>query len=323
MNVNDAFDTYQRYVNADESSLTTARERRDLFKSAFEPQPDISRVLRSGSLARGTQRDPIHDVDMILIYDGLQHPEWGAPGRSAEDALDYTRDQVKSLLGTSDGSFAKEVRLARWRNHAVKCWLDEPEAEGAFTVDAMPALRRDGMLIIPEAISKTWIPAHPEFLIDLVDAKHAQWNKFAGTVRMLKAWGSEQDIKIKSLVMEVLATEFLPTAKTRFAALDTFFTAAAFAVENGHRVSDPADVCGEIQADLEYGALADLLRNAASLASAAVAKQVNNNPHGAITLWGELFGAGFPVPPAGSAEDAAAGTAAADGPRRVKDTPQG
>ena len=62
--------------------------------------------------------------------------------------------------------FAKEVRLARPGNHAVKCFLDDPNDPDAFTVDAMPALRQaDGALLVPEKSPKDWIRTDPEDLI--------------------------------------------------------------------------------------------------------------------------------------------------------------
>ena len=172
MSVNDAFKAFQGVVNADINAVREARARRDLFKEAFGPLPDVEEVIPSGSLARGTQKDPIRDVDVIIVFNGGDHPDWGEPGTSAKDALDYTREHVHGLLGATDGAHAQEVRLARWRNHAVKCFLDDPDDPDAFTVDAMPALRRDGKLLIPQALSEEWVDANPEYLITAVAQEH-------------------------------------------------------------------------------------------------------------------------------------------------------
>ena len=322
MNVIEAFDRYQKFVNADDADLRLAKERRDIFKTAFEPEADVVEVIRSGSLARGTQRDPIHDVDMIVVFDGESHQDWGQPGQSAADALDLTRGRIAALLGTGDGSVAREVRRALPRNHAVKCFLDDPDDESGFTVDVTPALEFDGMLSIPEKRSACWVPTNPAVLTGLVEARHAEWDKYAGTVRMLKAWTDSQPMKVKSLVMEVLATEYLPLGKSRAIAIRNFFAAAAFAIENGQKVSDPANVSGEIQADLDYEKFAVALRASAEAADAAISKQIHNDNHGSISLWGDVFGDGFPAPPVSGGDAAGAGTVG-DTPRRVKDTPQG
>jgi predicted nucleotidyltransferase len=126
VSVTDAFTTFQGVVNADVEHVREARARRDLFKSAFTSEGDVNEVVASGSLARGTHKDPIHDVDVTIVFDDAQHAEWGEPGSSAEDALDYTRKRVNALLGITNGTFDRAVRLARWRNHALKCFLDDP-----------------------------------------------------------------------------------------------------------------------------------------------------------------------------------------------------
>ncbi|RBO79926.1 nucleotidyltransferase [Nocardia puris] len=321
MSVATAFAAFQQTVNADIKHVREARDRRDLFKKAFLPEPDILEVIPSGSLARGTHKDPIHDVDVILIFDPAEHPSWGVPGQSAADCLDYTRTRVNELLGATNGTVATAVRLARWRNHAVKCFLDDHEDPDAFTVDAMPAFRRDGMLYVPEATSKKWIYCHPEYLIAETAARHAKWNKFAGTVRMLKKWAADQDIKIKSLVMEVLALHHLPLKSTQSAAVKQFFVTASYFIDGGNEVTDPANICGPIQSDLDYSEFAARLADARDNAVAAAQSQGNNDAHSAILHWGAVFGSDFPAPTASDGSPLPAAVPA--GPRPVKDTPQG
>lgn len=151
MDLGNAFDDLQQAADAEHDRVKEARRRRDLFKDAFGPEPDVDEVVPSGSLARSTQRDPINDVDVVIVFDQAEHEDWGSEGDSAGDALDYTQSRVKALLGTGDGTVAQEIRLAKPRNHSVKCWFDDPDDPDAFTVDAMPALRQPGgELLVPE-----------------------------------------------------------------------------------------------------------------------------------------------------------------------------
>jgi hypothetical protein len=320
MSVESAFDAYQTIVNADPKQVKEARRRRDLFKTAFAGEVDVEEVRASGSLARGTQKDPIHDVDTIIVFNSALHPGWGRSGDSAEEALNHVQARVRELLGTDGTHAAGEVRRSQWRNHAVKCFLDDKDDQDAFTVDAMPALRDGDQFIIPEFSSKTWVPANPQYLIDEIAVKHVAWRKFAGTVRMLKSWGKSRDIEIKSLVMEVLSLGHLPTGNTRPVALRTFFTTAAYAIENGMKVSDPANICGEIQNDLDYTRLAELLRSSSEEAALAVLAQASNDDAAAIGHWGNVFGDKFPNPPKSGKVPAVVPPVA---PRPVKDTPQG
>jgi Nucleotidyltransferase domain len=321
MGVSDAFRTFQDVVNVHIDDVREARSRRDLFRLAFNAEPDVEEVIPSGSLARGTHKDPIHDVDVVVIYNGGEHRQWGQPGTSAADSLDHLRGRVNSLLGATNGTHDQAVRLARWRNHAVKCFLDDPDDPDAFTVDAMPALRYEGKLLVPEALSEKWISCDPEYLIAEVAKKHAAWNKFAGTIRMLKWWAADQDLKIKPLVMEVLALNFLPTDSSQPSAIKQFFVSAAYHIQGGNEVLDPAGLCGPIQADLDYSKFADRLVEARDGAASALQLQINNDSNGAISKWGEVFGDDFPAPPAGAGNSAP--VIAPVLPRPVKDTPQG
>lgn len=317
MSVLDSFATFQTAVNASPDSVGEARRRRRIFESAFLAEDDVLEVVPSGSLARGTHKDPIHDVDLIVIYDRDAHPEWGGPGASAAEALDHTRSRVNTLLGATNGERERLVRLARWRNHAVKCFLDDPDDPQAFTVDVMPAFRLSTGIEIPEVMSQSWVQSDPERLISDAANRHEAWTSYSGTVRMLKRWANDQPIKIKSLVMEVLALNYLPTGPNYAGALTSFFTRAAYAIENGSLVEDPADLSGEIQSDLDYDTFAELLRESSDKASQAIDAQADNNSNLATTRWNDVFGEEFPI------VAAAPGVASDTGPRPVKDTPQG
>ncbi|MFI6675229.1 nucleotidyltransferase [Kribbella sp. NPDC050470] len=321
MDVNDAFGIFQDAVNVPPAPLKTARQRRDVFKSGLAVEADVDEVLPSGSLARGTHKDPINDVDVVVIYDEDDHPDWGEPGDSAEDALSYTGSVINDVLGATAGTHAREVRLASPRNHAVKCFLDDPDDDSGFTVDAMPALRRDGVLLVPEAKNRIWVETNPEYLISEIAARHAEWNKFAGTIRMLKWWASDQDIKIKSLVMEVLALNYLPTDTNRPSALNEFFHKAWDHANNGFNIEDPAGLCGVIQKDLDLAAFGECLATARDLSSNAIRAQARNGTALAIGYWRELFGDDFPEPPSDGGKSVIVPPVLP--PHKVKDTPQG
>lgn len=298
MKVSTAFDTYQTIVNAPPSQMVEARRRRDLFKDAFATETD--RVSASGSLARGTQHDPIKDVDTILVFDADEFPGWGQPGPSAQDALDHVHTRTRELLGTSGTFAAGEVRLIKPRNHSVKCFLDDPDADAPFTVDAMPALRQDdGTLLIPESRSRTWVRTDPGYLIDQARAAHATGGIYAPMVRVLKRWAKTcTAVQVRSLYIEVLALECLPKTGPRQDALTAFFTAAAVRVNDP--VCDPAQLCGEIQPDLDVVALRDCLEEAAEVAASAVRHESWGSEDVAVNKWRDIFGPDFPQGDGGS-----------------------
>lgn len=333
MDINKAFDDLQREADAAAEYVQEARRRRDVFRSAFIGEADVVEVVASGSLARSTQREPINDVDLIVVLDHAEYPEWGAAGPSAGEALTETGLRVNALLGATGGSFAKEVRLARPGNHAVKCFLDDPDAESPFTVDAMPALRQsDGTLLVPEKASERWILANPELLIARVATRQAEWSLFRPLVRVLKLWNDDHDTTMKSLTMEVLALERLPEESNRPRALQRFFTAAEQAID--YPIEDPAGLCGPTQSSLDCERARAELSAAAKISWEAVVAQEQGETDHAACLWRSVFGEAFPVPPGGcpakeskartvvGAGAAAAGVGAVR-PRPIRDAPQG
>ena len=319
--IDSAFDSYQRAVNADPEQVNLARARRDSFKKAFAAEPDIVEVLGSGSLARSTQLAPVHDVDLIAVYGTAEHNDWGQAGESSERALRHVQTKVIELLGMG-GSVDQLVRETRaaGRNRSVKCFIDPPDAEDAFTVDVMPVLRLPaGTLLVPSARSRRWDEADPEYLISEVADKQKQWQHFRGVVRMLNSWRLDQSPAIKSLVMEVLALKCLPVDGNRATALRDFFAAAA--VEVFYGVEDPAGFCGPIQPDMDVAAVSSCLSTASDYARYACTAAESGDTNTAKYWWRKVFGNKFPGPGALSPVPVVTPTVAA--PRPVRDAPQG
>lgn len=324
MSLDAAFDAFQTQVDADPRQVKEARERRETFKGALGAESDVVEVWGSGSLRRSTHIGPrIHDLDLVVVFDPDEHPGWGQSGDSAADALDVLGGKVAKLLGVTNGTVDTLVRIASPRNHAVKCFIDLPDDDNGFTVDVMPALEHDGALLIPEKHSSGWIPADPQYLVRSIKKRNADWDYFLRMVRVLKAWRlrAEVDGEVKSLVMEVLALHHLPGGYSRPEALQRFFTAAATAAGNGP-VTDPANLCGEIQPELDRIGLRDSLLNAADLADQACDAADGGYTDDAKKLWREVFGSDFPAP-RGKPKTSPALIVPAVAPRPIKDAPQG
>ena len=331
MDINKAFDELQRVADADPEQVIEARRRRDLFDEAFDGEEDVLEVIPSGSLARSTQRDPINDVDLIMVFDHALQPTWGIAGESAAEALSETGTRVNALLGVTNGTFAQEVRLARPGNHAVKCFLDDPEAESPFTVDVMPALRQpDGTLLVPEKANDRWIRTDPELLISRVATRQSDWSLFRPLVRVLKLWKDVQDTGLKSLTVEVLALTNLPDESNRPRALQRFFTAAEQAIELP--IEDPAGLCGPTQSELDRDRARAAITAAAKASWEAVVAQDEGETDRAACLWWSIVGDAFSQPPGGcpaaKKKTPAVVGAAAVGvgsvrPRPIRDAPQG
>lgn len=318
MTVFESFTELQRVVDADPNVVVVARERRDIFKSALKTAPDVDVVWGSGSLARSTQLQPVHDVDLVVEFDASEHPDWGQPGDSAGEAIERCRELISDLLSVNGGTKAELVRRVDTanRNRAAKCFVDEPGAENAFTVDVMPALKQPKGILIPSKHERRWILANPGFLIDEVASRQNEWSSFRPLVRLLKYWSRQHEAttgRVKSLVMEVLALECLHQENNRPEALKEFFERAAVHSLN---IEDPAKLCGVIQPNLNKSGLRRALEDAADASAQAVAAVGDNDQPGATRHWQAIFGSAFPLvlPP---------GTGSDPGPRPIRDSPQG
>jgi hypothetical protein len=310
MSLADSFATLQQNVNAEDAQVQEARTRRAMFATAFASEPDALASVPTGSLARGSQIEPINDVDLVWVYEPSAHPEWGNAGASAVDALEHAREQVNRLVGSPEaleelfGEEAKEmkhVRHTRLQNHAVKCFLDDPDDANAFTVDVVPAVRRQPRgFLIPESESREWIPTDPEYMIEAVLARHAGYGdgQFVQLIRVLKRFSKDNDGILKGLAIEVLALSHLPD-EDRPRALARFFQAALAHIHEP--ILDPAGLCGEVQPDLDIAAAEELLEKAADLAARAIAAAERGEEVQAQCLWHELLGDVFPEPPGGCA----------------------
>lgn len=309
MQVDDAFDIFQRKIDADPYHVLKARLRKNRFADALTTLDEVAESFASGSLARSTLLHPIHDVDLIAVFKQGAHRDWGEEGDSADRALAYTQDRVAELLGDRSSLTKRVVGETLLRNHVVKCFLEprflaEDEGfSGWFAVEVMPVLRdeRDGVLLIPERKNSRWQRADPEWLIAEVKRRQQRWGYFIRTIRVIKFWSAHVDTGMKSLATEVLALNCLPAAHAgrlpRSAALLRFFTAAALAVMMP--IEDPAGYCGEIQPSLDRVTVSGLLAEAADMAAKAMAWEQAGNQQRAICCWRTIFGPKFPLPPGG------------------------
>jgi hypothetical protein len=338
MTLTECFRVLQDNINADPKQVEEARARRRMFEAAFATVDDeVNDSVPVGSLARGSQIEPINDVDLLVEFNPGAHPSWGQPGESANDALERTRTLVNDLLGSEeklrelfgpDAEGMRWVRHTRLQNHAVKCFLDDPEEDDAFTVDVVPALPREGRgFWIPERESRKWIETDPVYLVETVLERHGGYGEgqFVQLIRVVKRWSLDHDKVIKGLTIEVLALDYLKD-EPRPKALARYFQSALEHI--WEPILDPAGLCGQVQPDLDCSAAESVLREAADLSARAIAAADQGDETKAQCLWWKLLGDVFPEPDGGCDKHlgAAAGSTfgiVTNGGRTVQDVEEG
>jgi predicted nucleotidyltransferase len=302
----DPFDKFAHDIESDPLRVLQARSRRSTVIRALKSRPDVVEVIPSGSLARGTHLGPIHDVDVIVVFDQSAHPDWRGSG-SAQAALEYTQAAIRETLQAGLGRPLGLVHGAELRNHVVKCDLSpslgplDAIIPDPPPVDVMPAIREGSHLRVPECLSDRWIDVDPERLMRMVAARERAWSNFDEVVRMIKDWADHHELKMKSLPIEVMVLEYLPKpglfgTMSCSDAVARFFDAASRA--HITRLVDPAGRSGEIDPHMNYAKLRKALDESADLARQAVdAERAWQNRHLAqegvthpSVFWQKIFG---------------------------------
>jgi hypothetical protein len=302
----DPFDKFAQDIESDPLQVLQARSRRSTVIRALKSRPDVVGVIPSGSLARGTHLGPIHDVDVIVVFDQSAHPDWHGRG-SAQAALEYTQAAIRETLQAGLGRPLGLVHETELRNHVVKCDLSpslgplDAIIPDPPPVDVMPAIREGSHLRVPERLSDRWIDVDPERLMGMVAARERAWSNFDEVVRMIKDWADHHELNMKSLPIEVMVLEYLPKpglfeTMSCSDAVARFFDAASRA--HITRLADPAGRSGEIDPHMNYAKLRKALDESADLARQAVdaerAWQNRRTAQEGVThpnvFWQEIFG---------------------------------
>jgi hypothetical protein len=271
------FRSYSHAIESDPIGVLLAKWRRDAFIAKLKQLPDVADVIPSGSLVRGTQIGPVHDVDLIVVFKRSEHPDYGSGRESAQAAMAHLENRLLEQLHPWRGAKGGLLKETEQRTHVVTYRGDSagPFAEiipSAPPVDVMPAVRGGSHLLIPER-GNGWIDADPEKLIRQVEQRQREWKYFTEVVKMVKAWAEHNHLKMRNLAIEVMVLKYCPRpgmfeTLSCGEAVARFFEAAAKA--NITSLKDPAGRCGEIDPGMNYMKLRAALARAAGLARQAM-----------------------------------------------------
>lgn len=86
MTINQLFEEARRHIAVPDGVLKEARKRRDTIREIVEEEFDTLRTLGSGSLAHGTQNDPLNEGKAKLA-------------RRLKDEGEHSVEEICSMLG--------------------------------------------------------------------------------------------------------------------------------------------------------------------------------------------------------------------------------
>jgi hypothetical protein len=311
------FEDFSHAIESDPLGVLLAKWRRDEFIRKLERLPDVIEVIPSGSLTRGTHIGPVHDVDLIVVFDKSAHPDYGSEAESARPAMTYLENKLLEQLHPLSGTEAL-IKGTEPRTHVVNCHGGSTGRYAEFIpsappVDVMPAVRKEpnllgrSPLLVPElgAGGDKWTVVDPETFMRQVEQRQREWKYFTEVIKMVKAWAELNHLDMKTVAIEVMVLTYCPRPRmfetlSRGEAIARFFEAADKARITS--LKDPAGRCGEIDRKMNYGKLRSELKTAAGLARQAMDAECNlknrsklrqNATHPSV-FWRKLFGKEYP-----------------------------
>ena len=318
MESDDGFEAFGKEIKSDPLGVLLAKWRRDAFIAKLERLPDVIEVIPSGSLARGTHIGPVHDVDLIVVFDKSAHPDYGTRPESARAAMTYLENRLLELMHPLSGTEAL-LKGTEQRTHVVNCYGGSAGRYAEFfpsapPVDVMPAVREKpnllerSHLLVPELAADgggKWAPVDPETFMRQVEQRQREWKYFTEVIKMVRAWAELNDLDMKTVAIEAMVLMYCPRPRmfetlSRGEALARFFDAASEARIT--KLEDPAGKCGEIDKKMDYGKLRRELKNAAGLSRQAMDDEfawknrfiLGRDVTNPAVSWRRLFGDEYP-----------------------------
>lgn len=186
MTINELFEEARGRIAVPEDVLKEARKRRDAIRRIVEEEFDTLRTFGSGSLAHGTQNDPLNDADAGVVLDRRTYEDLGPDGEGPCAKV----EEVRGVLRTRLKEEYPGVRFYTGGHRAIRVNFMESIRPGVdnFTADLIVAIRRDeGGLYIPDLDGDDWDPSDPERHVELIVARNKKTgSRFARILRLAK-----------------------------------------------------------------------------------------------------------------------------------------
>jgi len=196
--------------------------------------------FQSGSYARFTAIDPVHDLDVIYVL----------PDNTVLNNPQKVMTELRTmLLEAYKGSKISKVKEIIAQTHSVTIVFDDEDAPESFSIDVVPAVTSDSetnefgdsLYIVPEILKANhqkrveryeneaknpigWIKSDPKGYISAATKLDADTKgTFRKAVKVVKSWRHKQklnyedDFMLKSFHLELICVEFFennPSANT-------------------------------------------------------------------------------------------------------------
>lgn len=284
MTINHLFDEARRRIAVPDEVLKEARKRREVIRDIAEQEVAALRTFGSGSLAHGTQNDPLNDADAGVVLDRRVYDNLGPDGEGPCSTVEDIRSRVRERLQEE----YPKVRFYTGGHRAIRVNFMEPIQDGAdnFTADLIVAVRRDaGGLWIPDLDNDSWDPSHPEHHVELiVDRNRSTDSQFSRIMRLAKHANAHHGKTIVSFNVVALGLEAITEKVSLPEGLALFLRHAADSLDGG-LTQDPAGISGPINVNVsrrrdaakKFKDMAELAEQALELESDGQPAQAQRN----------------------------------------------
>ena len=238
----------------------------------------VERVDIIGSADRGTIIRPLHDVDLLAVFNAYAYHTlyWPNPSGFITRVRDALNEGGAYVVGT--------------RGQAVRIFY-----QSGPKVDVAPVFPIGGSgYHLPDGRGG-WMTTNPDFHRDWIAGRHRELGyHLKPLAKAIKRWNRVHSERLSSFHIEVMVTSI-------FASMNgDYRDASAIFFNNAERylhVSDPAGHSGDLAAKFSYSkqqAIIQSFNSAKQRAANAVAAEARGDHAEAIRLWRIIYGDEFP-----------------------------
>jgi predicted nucleotidyltransferase len=258
------------------------------IREVLEARQDISRAELSGSYDRKTKIRPLHDIDILVVFD----PSVAYDGRGTM----IKPRQFLSEIGKSVPALRKKIPRvgnSRFQDRSLNIAVD------GIGFDLVPAfeLQRGGYFI-PNRKQQEWIPTNPlKFAERLTPLNQSDYfgERLVPFIKMVKSWAKQSAPELKSYLIEVLILKCMHGIESYSDACGTFFFLVSKEILGS--VVDPMTgrEVNELVPLQRMGLMRKLRRNLSLTLDAQVAEKLGRSSQVSAKFFSQIFGPKFPL----------------------------